>query len=182
MSIIFVILLICKVSIAPVIPDHALAVERVKAELVRKEKARQFDLFVDHLGMRESNNQWDIINPINCMGKYQFAPRTLRSLGYGHITPSSFRRNPNIFPEELQDKVLIELLKSNEIILKEHFLFIGKTIKGVEITKAGILASAHLAGARNVKLFLESSGQINPCDMFGTSLKTYMNEFSIYNI
>jgi hypothetical protein len=183
-AIMFSALLITRLCIAPTL-SHPTQIDKVKqaqTEIKRVEVNKQLSLFIEHLGLRESNNQWKIINQINCMGKYQFHPNTLKHLGYGHITPSAFRQNPDIFPEELQDRVLLALLKSNEIILKEHFSFIGKEINGIIITKSGIMAAAHLGGARSVMLFLESNGQIDAHDINQTSIRDYLREFSMYNI
>ena len=154
----------------------------IESELTRIEKEKQFALFVDHLGIRESSNQWKIINQINCMGKWQFSPMTLKHLGYGYITPHKFQQNPDIFPEELQYQLLIALFKSNEIALRDYMGYIGKTIGGVAITKAGMLAGAHLGGAGSVKLFLKTNGTVNRQDINRTSIKTYLNEFANYNI
>lgn len=170
--------------IAPPLPEyvHTDRIEHYKTECVRIEQERQFALFVDHLGMRESGNQWKIINQINCIGKYQFAYVTLKTLGYPEITPYRFRVNPEIFPEDIQYQVLLALFKYNETALKDYMQYIGQSIGGVIITKSGMLAGAHLGGAGSVKLFIESGGRINKRDINGTSVKTYMQEFSIYTI
>ena len=143
---------------------------------------KQFDLFVAHLATKESNNRWQVINQIGCMGKWQISPGTLRQMGYGHITPQRFRLNPDIFPEELQHEILLALLKSNEMALKDYFFYCGQTIKGVEITKSGILAAAHLGGAGGVKRFLLTMGGVNRQDVNGTSIKDYLREFSCYGL
>jgi len=148
----------------------------------QEQREKEFASFIFQLGLRESGNQWDIINQIGCMGKYQFAPSTLKLLGYGHITPASFTRDPNIFPEDLQYHLMCSLLKSNEIALKDYMHYIGKEIQGVEITKSGLLAGAHLAGARNVMLFLDSMGRINKEDANNTSIKQYIREFANFEI
>lgn len=183
-TIMIAMLLITRLCIAPVLSD-TLRTDKNKQVQLRIKKIvieKELSLFIEHLGLRESNNQWKIINQINCMGKYQFHPNTLKHLGYSHITPLAFRQNPDIFPEELQDKLLIALLKSNEIALKEHFSFIGRNINGIVITKSGILAAAHLGGPKSVMLFLESNGQIDAHDINQTSIKDYLKEFSMYNI
>jgi hypothetical protein len=185
---ILLMILFNRLCIAPALPVYTMWRNMVNMEIRMEAEKKQIlidkelALFMEHLGLRESNNQWDIINQINCMGKYQFQPSTLKYLGYGHITAPAFRQNPNIFPPDLQDRLLIALIKSNETALKQHFCYCGKIIGGVLITKAGMLAGAHLGGARNVKLFLESDGQLNSQDLNMTSIKDYLKEFSLYNI
>ena len=158
--------------------ENVLYIEQVK----KIRYYEQMDLFIAHLATKESNNRWDVINQIGCMGKWQIAPITLRQFGYGHITPQRFRQNPEIFPEELQHQVLLALLKSNEIALKDYFFYCGQTIKGVEITKSGLLAAAHLGGAGGVKQFLLTMGNVNRKDINKTSIKHYLQEFGGYEL
>ena len=157
-------------------------IEWVKTEIKRIEHEQQFALFVAHLGHRESNNDWQIINQINCMGKWQIAPSTLRHFGYDSITPQRFRKDPQIFPEAVQYQILCALFKSNETVLKDYMYYCGQEMAGVMITKSGLLAAAHLGGAGGVKLFLLSNGQVNKKDLNQTSIKNYLSEFAGYNI
>ncbi len=157
-------------------------IEWVKTEIKRIDCEKQFALFIEHLGIRESGNRWQIINPIGCMGKFQFAQNTLKCLGYGYITPQQFAQNPEIFPEALQHQLLLVLFKSNEIALKDYMHYCGQVVQGIEITKSGLLAAAHLGGAQSVKLFLLTAGKVNKSDINKTSIKDYLSEFGGYNI
>jgi hypothetical protein len=60
--------------------------------------------------------------------------------------------------------------------------FNGKTFKGIYITRAGILAAAHLAGSTNVKQFFASSDYNGRTDANGTSIRNYLTEFNKYNL
>jgi hypothetical protein len=140
----------------------------------------QFKLFIQHLGLIESANQWQVINSIGCMGKYQFATATLEFLGYHGITPEKFKANPNIFPPALQELALIDLIRHNENSLKKFNQYIGQVINGILITKAGLLGAAHLAGVRGVQRYL--TGNHNAVDMNGSSIQTYLIEFQNYII
>jgi hypothetical protein len=60
--------------------------------------------------------------------------------------------------------------------------FVGRKIKGIEVTESGILAAAHLAGAGNVKKYLRSHGKIDVEDAFGTSISNYLDKFSGYDL
>ena len=115
------------------------------------------------------------------MGLYQFKQSTLERLGFYGITPEEFEKNPNIFPIELQEEALKALIKTNATDLKEIFNdYIGQTIKGVKITKSGLLAAAHLAGVGGVEKFLKEDK--NPKDKNGTSVACYLKKFENYNI
>ena len=143
---------------------------------------REFTRFINHLGYKESSNNWKIVNSIGCIGEYQFAYRTLKHLGYGHITPKRFKQDPDIFPLELQQKVLNELIYVNSIGLKPYEEYIGVSIKNNVITKAGLIAASHLGGLGSVKLYLTSFGVIDKRDKYGTKISDYIREFSLYSL
>ena len=62
----------------------------------------------------------------------------------------------------------------------EHF--IGDTIKGVIITKSGMIAASHLGGAGSLQKFLNSNGMVNKRDILGTSIYDYLKKFSSYDL
>lgn len=148
----------------------------------RMEWDRNFKMFVDQLGKRESNNNDNVINPIGAMGRFQFMEATLKCMGYGYITAKAFKANPNIFPPDLQYKLLCKLIKSNEQYLTKYMKFVGQVINGVKITRAGLIAAAHLAGAGGVQHFLASAGSPNASDCNGTSVMHYLQEFQNINL
>lgn len=155
-------------------------IEWVISELDRQYHEREFKRWSEHLGMRESGNNWKIINSIGCMGQYQFSPCTMRGLNFAYITPKSFASNPEIFPPDLQYRLLVQLVKSNEIALTGFFGYIGAVIDGVKVTKSGILAASHLAGAGGVIEFF-TTGYI-AIDKNGTTILDYLREFQGYDI
>lgn len=181
MTTIILILSLFTICSAPTLSERVQK-ENIESIIKRIEYKQQFALFVADLGHRESDNNWQAINQIDCIGKWQFAPGTLKSLGYGHITAQEFRHNPDIFPEALQYQVLCELLKSNLIALKDYMSYIGVTIGGVEVTKSGLLAACHLGGAGSIKLYLLTMGRTNRADINNTSIKTYLKDFANYGI
>jgi hypothetical protein len=140
----------------------------------------QYELFIKHLGLLESGNDWTVVNVRGCMGRYQFASGTLDYLGYHGITPEKFKANPSIFPPAMQEQALRDLIRFNENALKQVSHYIGMVVKGVLITKAGLIGAAHLAGAGGVMKFLTSAN--NPTDMNGTSVSTYLREFQRFTI
>lgn len=167
--------------IAPSAPNPGERIKQVRFLLEKQLREKEFELFIENLGIRESGNEWWITNTIGCIGKWQFSQTTLAFLGYKNITTKKFRKDVNIFPEELQKKVLLSLIQMNELILKDYSLYIGQIISGVVITRSGIIAAAHLGGAGSVKIFLSSGGRIDKHDKYGTSIKNYMSEFAMYN-
>lgn len=61
----------------------------------------------------------------------------------------------------------------NQITQRGLDRYIGQTIGGVEITRDGIVAMAHLGGMGGAAQYLESGGRYNPADDNGTSLSDY---------
>jgi hypothetical protein len=142
---------------------------------------QQFQEFLDHLAYKESTWNPDTVNSIGYIGKYQFGRAALKDVGL-LVSPSDFRKNPKIFPEELQDSAVVKLMTLNKgRLLREMERYIGLEINGTLITEAGLLAAAHLAGAGGVKRFLRNPNK-NPQDVYGTSVATYLEEFSNFDI
>lgn len=129
------------------------------------------------MAWRESQNNPRIINKFGMLGKYQFSPITIRGLGF-RVTPKQFLKN-----EELQDSVMVAYLRLNDRELKPLIKkYDGKVIKGVKITRSGILAAAHLGGSYSVVQFFSSSDMEGKKDANGTSVREYMKTFSKYNL
>jgi hypothetical protein len=148
----------------------------------RRYHESEFSRFINDLGHRESGNNCLSVNLIGCFGEWQFAESTLKYLGYRKITLKRFKANHDIFPRELQMKALKNLITINLYYLNEYQHFIGDTIKGVVITKSGMIAASHLGGAGTLKKFLNSNGRINKKDVLGTSISDYLKEFCNYNL
>jgi len=149
-----------------------------KHEKQRKEdiKQQQINLFLLKLGKLESNNNWQIYNKYGYMGEWQLG--ALRTLGYHDITFKEFKKNPNIFPPDLQKEAVIKLMDFNEKRIDKYFSdYIGKSINGVEITKEGLLAAAHLGGLGSVRKYLYSNGKVNKRDAYKTSIEDYIKHF-----
>ena len=154
----------------------------ITAELEKGYHEFEFSRFINDLGNRESGNNWLCVNRIGCFGEWQFAESTLKYLGFKKITLKRFRANPNIFPRELQAEALKALIKVNLIYLKDYEHYKGDTIKGIIVTKSGMIAASHLGGAGSLQKFLNSGGRVNKKDVFGTSVSDYLRKFSSYDI
>jgi len=132
--------------------------------------------FKEALAFRESQGNYFIINTLGYLGKYQFGIGTLQLMGVYSAT--KFLNDPS-----LQEKVFYTNISRNKWILRKYIkYFVGKKVKGVEITESGILAAAHLAGPGNVIKYLYSNGIRDVKDAYGTSLADYLKKFSGYDI
>jgi hypothetical protein len=140
----------------------------------------EFARWKNDLGFKESSGDWTIYNRNGCIGTYQFRIATIEHLGYKGITFEKFKSNPEIFPPELQEEVFRALIKKNAHDLKKFEKYIGLTVKGVLITRSGLLAAAHLGGIIGVKSFLLLDK--NVMDMNGTSVRDYLIKFQGYDI
>lgn len=180
----FVIIFIFHICSAPNL-DFRLSVKKYRSlsEVVdRKYHETELSRFINDLGLSESGNNWQSINQIGCFGEWQFDESTLKCLGYRKVTLKKFKANPEIFPRELQLEALRTLIKVNLSLLMDYEHFIGDTIRGVIITKSGMIAASHLGGAGSLQKFLDSNGIINKRDILGTSIFDYLKKFNSYDL
>ncbi len=149
--------------------------QEISAALERQTEAEYIRL-MEGLGQSENSGRWQGVNEIGAIGKYQFMSYTLRELGID-IVPSDFERDPEIFPESVQDSIMLENIKRNEKYLREIIeKHSGDTLEcGAVVTKDGILAAAHLAGRGGVKRYFEDG--YNARDKNGTSVEDYIVKF-----
>lgn len=137
----------------------------------------ELEKFLHHMALRESDNTPRAINKFGMMGKYQFHPSTIKVLGF-KVTNKQFLNNP-----ELQDSVMVAYLRSNNKELNPLITkYENKVVKGVKVTRSGILAAAHFAGSDNVKIFFETGDMLGKTDANGTSIREYMKTFSKYKL
>lgn len=136
----------------------------------------QFIGFKEALAFKESQGNYFITNTLGYLGKYQFGIGTLELVGV--YDGDYFLNNPI-----LQEKAFYVNISRNKWILRKDIKrYVGKHMRGVEITESGILAAAHLAGPGNVKVYLRSQGRMDLKDGYGTSISNYMKKFSGYDI
>jgi hypothetical protein len=155
----------------------------MRKDVVSKDKAdyhKKYSRFKQSLARLESRNNWLEYNRYGFIGKYQFGKSALEATGYSQVDSKEFRANPHIFPESEQEKAMDILLKLNESSLSDLFdRYVGFYVNdSIRITRAGILAAAHLAGAANVRQYLESFGTHEMRDRMGTSVSDYLYRFS----
>lgn len=137
---------------------------------------KNFVAFKEAVAFKESQGKYKVINTLGYLGKYQFGRTTLER--FRIYNTKAFLNNP-----EQQEKAFIALCSVNKWILRKDIKrSVGKTINGIKITESGILASAHLSGAGNVKKFLRSNGTVHFKDAYGATIQMYMKKFSGYDV
>lgn len=164
-----------------------LTYERMKEMLIlrqivldRQRREREMKEFLEAVAYSESRGNPKAYNKYGYIGKYQFGYGTRKSTGFGYISYSNFVRNPSIWSEADQDTAMIRLLSKNERHLRDIIhKYNGYILRGDTITKSGILAAAHLAGAGGVKKYFTNG--YNPKDAYGTGLEDYLIRFSGFN-
>lgn len=115
------------------------------------------------------------------LGKYQFkwstARQHLRKWKMHKVSQKQFLNRPT-----LQDSVMLANMKYNELILKDYIKkYDNKTVFGVKITRAGILAGAQF-GPGTVKEFFDRTGKHPLRDGNGVHVSYYMKKFSKYKL
>lgn len=134
------------------------------------------ELFMRRVAMIESGGNHRVTNEFGMMGKYQFSPSTVRVLGF-KVTKQQFLQNPH-----LQDTVMLAYMKANHRELEPLInKYDGKVVRGIKVTRAGILAGAHFAGSHGVRQYLNGSGP-NITDARGTTVGKYMAYFSNFQL
>jgi hypothetical protein len=163
---------------------------RLKLDTIRKvtesvelrHHESEFTRFINDLGYRESRNNWLCVNHIGCFGEWQFAESTLRYLGFSKVTLKKFRTDPSVFTRETQIGALKALIRVNLCYLKDYEKYIGTKVKGITVTRSGMIAASHLGGAGSLKKLLASGGKIDKSDSLGTRVSDYLKKFAAYEI
>jgi hypothetical protein len=120
---------------------------------------------------------YQTVNRFGMMGRYQFSHETVKAVGI-NTSRQEFLNN-----KELQDTAMVRLMILNEKHLSDVISkFEGRTVKGVRITRASILAGAHFAGANGVRRYLTNDSLDGTIDGLGTSLRTYMRYFADFHL
>ena len=137
---------------------------------------KSFVAFKEALAFKESRGDYQAINRLGYLGKYQFHMNTLALLGI-HDKQRFLEQS------ELQEQAFFWYAARNKWILRKDIKwFVGTKINNIVVTESGIIAAAHLAGPGNVKKFLRSGGEFNSKDAFGTSISMYMEYFKNYDL
>ena len=130
----------------------------------------------------ESGGNWQAQNNVTGagglpghFGRLQFGQARLQdAMNAGVIPPGT---TPEQFMANPQMQMAVEQWHFADIDRRAQDMgltnYIGQEVGGVPITQDAIRAMAHLGGIGGAARFLESGGQYNPSDAFGTSLLDY---------
>jgi hypothetical protein len=130
----------------------------------------------------ESSGDYDAVNSEGYVGAYQFGPDRLAdfSKAFGRdVSMEEFQNSP-----ELQDQVqswheqdVLQYAMDNNLDY-----YIGKEVGGVKVTPSSLIGMAHIGGKSGMRQFIESGGEYNPADKYGTTISDYGQKFSDMNI
>lgn len=136
-----------------------------------------FSDFKDAIAFKESSNNYQAENKYGYVGRYQFGRLALTAVGLNNVSKNKFKND-----HKLQESAFESLLSINKYLLTTHIKnYDGKIVNGVKITESGVLAAAHLVGAKSIKRFLESNGKIERSDANNVKLTKYMQMFANYD-
>lgn len=160
---------------------------------------KKLENFLNDLARRESGCNYKAFNKYGYAGKYQMGEAALIDCGYyrkktkiyNNDWSGEFLGKDNVYSlndfinnPKAQENAQIIFKKKQWIYLKNlgahHYL--GLVINGILITPSGLLAGAHLKGAGSVINYLKTNGKNNPKDAFGTSVESYIKDFSGYDV
>lgn len=116
------------------------------------------------------------------VGLYQFGQARLDDYNAANNTSHTVA-DLKAMSEEEQEKIADWHFADIETFIDDNGLekFVGQTIGGVNITRSGLIAMAHLGGKGGMKEFLETDGEYNPDDssstVTGNSLAQYAEKF-----
>ena len=164
-------------QVTTMMEEEKVIVPEKKPIKTKENTVKEEDSFQEDLKLSESSNDYEVINTEGYMGAYQFGKARLQD--YKDATGETFDNKTFVSNKELQDKVFkwhtndIKSFVSNQKLDS----YIGKKINGVPVTLNGLIAVAHLGGKEGMKMFLNSNGEYNPKDKYGTSLLDYLNKF-----
>ena len=159
--ILIVVLFISPTLVAPTVPTNQVEINETKSTI------SEHDQFLNDIGFRESGNRYNVVN--------QFGKSTLRTLKI-KVTKDAFLNSPDLQEYAMEQNLIYNKKK----LLKYIKLYEGETVHGIFITESGILAAAHLAGPGSVRKFFRRGSEFK--DGFGTSMTSYLVEFSGYNL
>ena len=134
--------------------------------------------FREALGQSESGGDYGVVNTLGYSGKYQWGPARLQDYNKAMGTNYSmeqFLQNPSL-QEEAQAWHEDDIM--GYVFDQGLDRYIGSNVAGVTMTPEAMISMAHLGGKAGMRQFVESGGEYNPQDAYGTSLRDYAAKFS----
>lgn len=168
-------------------------IENIPEEYISKKK------LYEKIAHIESRGRYNVANATHTVGKYQASRSSLIEFGYSEERIDSIfnsieavkeegRRSLYYFDIELfdtyeQERFIVWYMKRMEKNLLKEYVneYVGSTVNGVRITKAGIL-HASMLGAGHVQRFFDSAGKINYTPKCGPSVQQRLERFETIEI
>ena len=150
--------------------------------LIDNIKARGGDTFKEDLGMAESSGNYDSEYESKkgkkYVGKWQFGAARLEDFKkvnkkFKNLTMDQFKDSSSI-QNEVWDWHIDDI--NSYIDSRELDRYIGTKLNGVEITREGLIAGAHIGGRTGLKNFLTKGTE--GTDELGTTISDYIIKFS----
>ena len=127
------------------------------------------NVFKQRLSFVESSNNPDTVGLNHYRGLYQIGRQAANDVYVPY---------DSLFSIQWSDTALIRLMRKNWLYLKNYHTYVNDTINGIRITKAGMLAGAHLKGHVYVALYLKTNGMVNGADANGVKVEQYIKMMS----
>ena len=114
-------------------------------------------------------------------GAYQFSEPRLKE--YKKASGEDFSQDDFLADPDLQARVMDwhEQDIMDYVMNKGLDQYMGQDVRGVQIDPAAVLAMAHLGGRSGMRQFIETGGEYDPADKFGTKISDYGKKFSGMN-
>lgn len=154
--------------------------------------------FLNALAQRESSMNASAVNKYGYVGLFQMGEASLIDAGYykpdgtgandwrgawtgkdGINSLADFKANPQA---QISAVTAYEAKQWSYIQSQGLDQYIGRTIGGVEITRSGLIAGAHLVGVGNLGKFLWSNGATVPIDGNHVPISQYIAQFGGYQL
>ncbi len=122
----------------------------------------------ESLAATESGGDYSVVNREGYTGKYQWGQARLDDYNRANgtsFTLEQFRANPGL-QERAQEWHVQDIMSQTGDL-------VGRTVNGITMTPAAIVAMSHLGGIGGARRFVETNGAYNPQDSNGTSLSDY---------
>jgi hypothetical protein len=130
----------------------------------------------------ESGGNWQARNNVagsggvGHFGRGQFSRGRLQDARMAGVIPASV--TPEMFMADPTMQQAVEQWHVGDIMQQAERAgvtnLIGQQVKGVPVTRAGIVNVAHLGGVQGMQRFFETGGQYDPADANGTRLSDYL--------
>lgn len=147
--------------------------KRIDDSIERERLYEGLNQFKRLLGLAESNHNPKAIGRNYYLGTYQIGKEAAKDVSVPY---------DSLLIQKWNDTAVVRYMRVNWKYLESYHRFEGHIIRGVKITKAGMLAGAHLKGHLWVKKYLDSNGAINGKDPNGKSVEDYIKLMQNVNL